>query len=56
MAGKVAEAIDVNGAHLLNQDLGLGAFDFDLGSEGRCSGTCGCRRNQDHGTRECASD
>lgn len=52
MACDVSEAIDVDGAHLLDQDFGFGAFDFDLGSKGCSSGTGRRGRNQNYGTGE----
>lgn len=52
MACDVSEATDVDGTHLLDQDSGLGAFDFDFGSEGCPSGTDRGGCNQDLGAGE----
>lgn len=52
MVWDVSETRDVDGAHLFDQDFGLGALDFDFGSKGRWSCGGGRRRNQDHGAGE----
>lgn len=48
MAGNVSKPIDVDCAHLLHEDLGRGAFDFDFGSKGRRSSTRGRGCDQDY--------
>jgi hypothetical protein len=47
VAGEVTESLKVHGTHLLDEDAGCGAVDFDLGSEGRCfgAGGCGCHQH-----------
>lgn len=52
MACDVSETTDVDGAHLFDQDFGLGALHFDFGSKGRWSCASGRRRNQDNGAGE----
>jgi hypothetical protein len=52
MPCKIAESIDVDGSHLLDQDSGFSATDLDLRSE-RCAASTGRRgRDQNHRSGE----